>query len=95
MQFELDFDRTAEVIAFPADRQRARLREEAEWIRRKPRAKWNAAFNRACNRIYAETMMAGFPYDEAVRQRRAFAVALKSEIRRQIVIEALHQERQA
>lgn len=95
MQYDLDFDRTADVIPFPADRQRARLRAEAERIRQKPREKWDAAFKRSCNRVMAETKMAGFSWEEAGHQCRAFAVALECEIRRQIVLEVLHEERKA
>lgn len=95
MQYELDFDRTAVIMVFPANRQTARLRDDAAWIRQKPREKWNAAFKRACNRVSAETRMAGFSWDEAARQRRAFAIALECEIRRQVVLEVLYEGRQA
>jgi len=95
MQYELDFGRTAKIVSFPADRQRARLREEAARIRRLPREKWSASFKRACNRVWNETVIAGFTFEEADRQRRAFAVALECEIRRQIVLEALYEELQA
>lgn len=95
MQYEFDFDRTAEVVAFPADRLCGRLRETAAYIRSKPRAKWDWNFKHECNRVWNEVKMAGFSWDEAARQRRAFAVALECELRRQIVLEALHDERQA
>lgn len=49
MQYEFDFDHTAEVLSFPAERQRARLRREAENIRQRPRDKWNTAFKRAAS----------------------------------------------
>jgi hypothetical protein len=92
MQFEFDFEKTGEVVAFPAERLRRRLRETAAYIRAKPRAKWDWNFKHECNRIFDEVKMAGFSWEEAARQRRAFAVALECEIRRQIVLEALHEE---
>lgn len=76
----------AEIIAFPADRVRGRLRDTAAFILQKPEAKRDWHFRNRVNRVWHEQKIQGRSDAEAGAQMRAFAVALEIEMRRRKVI---------
>lgn len=77
---------TAEIIAFPADRMRGKLRDTAAFILQKPEAKRDWHLLNQVNRVWHEQKIQGRSDREAGAQMRAFAVALEVEMRRQQVI---------